>query len=54
MPDKGAVRRIGTSFAQKARENLQRGKSGKYVEQLRVMLLVNKNIQGERMHASTS
>ncbi|KAF8344879.1 heme peroxidase [Amanita rubescens] len=33
MPDEGAVRRIGASFAQKARENLQRRKSGKYVEQ---------------------
>lgn len=41
MPDEGAVGRIGASFAQKARENLQRRKSGKCVEQFGILMFAN-------------
>ena len=37
MPDKGAVMRIGASFAQKAQENLQR--RAEYVKQVNTPLI---------------
>jgi hypothetical protein len=41
MPDKGAVRRIGASFAQKAQENLRRRTSGMYVQQVNIIIVPN-------------
>ena len=41
MPDKGAVRRIGASFAQIAEENLRRRTSGTYVQQINIIIVPN-------------
>ena len=45
MPDEGAVRRIGESFAQKAEENLQL--RAKYVKGVDTPLMPNRNTSGK-------
>jgi hypothetical protein len=44
MPDKGAVKRIGASFAQKAQENLRRRTSGRYVQQVNIIIVPNRGL----------